>query len=104
MQTDDTPIVIYLSKGFKAVISRADAVLTEHKWSACVGLKRTYAFRAVTGNNKVKIYLGRAVLARKLGRDLEPGESCRFKNGNPLDCTRDNVELLKKNVRSKTPT
>jgi hypothetical protein len=105
---DNATITIKLSRGFTAVISAIDKDLAydaaqnkDVKWSACVGRKRIYAYRSQPGNNKVKLYLGREVLRRVLGRDLEPGESCHFKNDNPLDCTRDNVELLKRNTRSK---
>lgn len=98
-QNINTPDVVYtitLSKGKTALVSAEDEhFVSQYKWST-VGVKTFQAARSQKGNNRIKYYLGREILARKLkeeeGRELRPGEIVRFKNGDSLDCTRGNLE------------
>lgn len=97
MTTDDTHLkdamTIPLTKGYETSISTQDFKFAESKWCACVGRKRVYAYRAEKGNNKKKIYLGRAILEEMLGRPLMKGESCLYLDGNSLNNARENLRL-----------
>lgn len=93
---------ISLSKGYVALVSPEDwDFVLGHKWSA-VGVKNVYAVRSKPGDNRVKIYLAREILARKLGLGLRPGETVCFVNGNSLDCRRENLEPIQRTVRKQT--
>jgi hypothetical protein len=86
-------LVIPLTKGFQAVISAEDTALTLFKWSAMIARnERVYAHRSIEGGKK-KVYLGRAVLEAKLDKLLEKGESCVYLDKNPLNNTRENVDI-----------
>lgn len=83
---------IFLTKGYQVLISPQHyALFSGHKWCACVGRKKVYAYRAEKGNNKKKIYLGRAILEAELGRPLAKGEACYYLNGNSLDNRPENL-------------
>jgi hypothetical protein len=41
------------------------------------------------------IYMEDEIVESILGRKLEPGESVRFRNGDSLDCRRENLVLVK---------
>jgi len=90
---------INLSKGAVAIVSSEDwDFVAQYKWSA-VGTKNVYAVRSEPGNNRVKVYLAREILARKLGRDLRPGEVVCWHSPNTLDCRRENLEPKQRAVR-----
>jgi hypothetical protein len=97
----DKQLVIPLTKGYETSISAQDFKFAEQKWCACVGRKRVYAYRAERGNNKKKIYLGRAILEVMLGRPLIKGESCHYIDNNPLNNVRSNLQLKSSNKLAK---
>lgn len=88
----DAQMTIKLTKGYEVLIDpKYFDKFDQFNWCACVGRKRVYAYRAEKGNNKKKVYLGRAVLEAELGRPLVKGEACYYLNGNSLDCRVENL-------------
>lgn len=89
----DGSIAIQLTRGHVAIVDAVDADLARVKWFAKAQARGpTYAIRRERDSES---RLHRIVLARKLGRDLaEPSsEGVDHKNGNGLDCRRDNLRL-----------
>jgi hypothetical protein len=102
---------IKLTKGYETFVDPQDSDLAALKWcvSASPNRKPVYAYRAVTGDNKRKEYLGRVILARKLrdegklGKDdeLPLGMTCTYLDKNSLNNRRDNIAPKVKNIISK---
>ena len=80
-----TPIL--LTQEQIALVSDEDSDLARHTWTA---QKTPDGFIARNG----KLLLHRVVLSRILSRDLARGELVSFADGDPLNCTRDNLSLL----------
>ena len=72
-------------------VSPEDEDLTHLKWSVMIARNgHVYAHRTV---NKQKVYLGRTVMGRMLGRPLVKGESVSHLNGDSKNKTRGNLGL-----------
>jgi hypothetical protein len=72
---------------YEAIIDDDDAILTETMWSVSIDQR---------GNANAQNYKGtlsHAVMKRALGRELLPTETVRTKNGNTLDCRRENLYI-----------
>lgn len=108
LTTDKT---ITLTKGFETVVSDKDSDLAAMKWcvSTSSNRKTVYAYRAVTGDNRKKEYLGRVILARMLrdegvlGQDeeLPEGMTCSYRDKNPMNNKRENLQPKIKNAVSR---
>lgn len=77
--------VIYLPHDVTCLISPEDNDLAQYNWS----LDGNGA--AMRKGNPTNISMHRTILARKLGRTLQPNEKCDHSNGNPLDNRRQNL-------------
>lgn len=91
---------IKLTKGFMALVDEDDADLQGLKWSPIVREGRpTYAVAndpATKGRDRRQIRMHRLIYSRMIGRKLETREEVDHKNGNGLDCRRDNLRLATK--------
>lgn len=87
------PIEIPVSKGkYNALVNQEHSdFIKQFSWSAVHTKYRTYAIRSEKANNKKKIKLSHEIFNLVFGRYPVKGESVRFKVGNGLDCTLDNL-------------
>lgn len=79
-------VIIHLTKGLEAVVDAVDAQLAKHNWSAGWRKNGYYATRRV---RKRTVFLHRLV-AERAGLDIV-GLEVDHKDGNPLNCCRDNL-------------
>lgn len=83
--------IIQLSRGLATEVSSDDADLARFKFSAVNNGHKFYAVCSEPGNNTHKIYLGRWIAARILGRELLKGEIVKYIDKNPLNNKRTNI-------------
>lgn len=92
-------IEIQLTRGQVAIIDAIDADLASSKWYAQLSPRYTgggkfLAARGVQRKCKNKTYLmHRVILARMIGRDLEPHEKVDHIDGDTLNNQRENLRL-----------
>jgi len=80
---------ILLHGGAETIVDRADADLAQLRWYENKG----YARRDVYRDGYIPTYLHRLILARKIGRELLPGEQCDHQDGDKLNNQRSNLRL-----------
>lgn len=105
MTTDNNEdvFIIQLSRGLTTKVSSEDADLAQFKFSAVNNGHKVYAVRSEPGNNTHKLYLGREIAARILGRELVKGEIVKYVDKNPLNNRRTNI-IIKTTNNPKQPT
>lgn len=85
-------IEIRLTRGKVAIVDDRDAYLAEARWCAHRGHKTWYAIRSEYGGGvRTDIRLHRAVLGV-----TDPAIEVDHRNGNGLDCRRDNLRIATK--------
>ena len=83
---------IPLTQGQIAIVDNVDyEVLSEVKWCAYRTPRTFYAVRAGTTIPKALERMHRMVLARKLGRPIDPGMQCDHEDGDGLNNMRANL-------------
>ena len=78
---------------YEAIVDDEDADLAAMSWHT-IG-KPAYASRSATdkGTRQGPRYMHRDILARKIGRNLGPGEQCDHIDGDHLNNRRDNLRI-----------
>lgn len=96
-QADTDTYLIPLTRGKHAIVDACDVELaTQVSWQAHPEYedKLYYATRTYQVNGRRMLdHLHRLVMARVLGRDLEPEERIDHVNRDGLDCRRENLRL-----------
>ena len=90
---EDGVIEIHLTKGYVALIDVVDAAWAAHNWSAiCPTPNHIYAAK-----DKPTCLLHRCIL------DAPPGYDVDHRNGNTLDCRRENLRIVthQENLRNR---
>lgn len=88
------PVEIPLTKGQVALVDPCDSDLINLRWWACKGRATFYAQHSVRHGRKTgAISLHRLILARKLGRELQPYELVDHADGDGLNNRRSNLRL-----------
>lgn len=97
VKNDNGTITVFLTRGYATVIDEIDSDLTQFKWQANVGKNHVYATRndqsRLSKGLPLQNHLHREILARILGRALEPHEKVDHWDRNGLNNRRSNLRL-----------